>query len=185
MDRNKKILIVFLVIIWGGIIAYNAGFFKGTPGGMPISERAGGGAIAPLKALEDIPELRLDLLDAPRPPYKGIKKNIFSPLKFPVPKSPKKESPQELIPEADAEPVVKPPPPPSPLETFRSSVRFMGFLEKDKDRTVFLTRGDDVFLVKRGDIIEGRFRVAEITDTLLRFSDEVSGETASIVLEPE
>ncbi len=181
MDRNKKILIVFLVIIWGGIIAYNAGFFKGTPGSMPISERAGGGAIAPLKALEDIPELRLDLLDAPRPPYKGIKKNIFSPLKFPVPKSSKKEP----TPEVKAEPVVKPPPPPSPLETFRSSVRFMGFLEKDKDRTVFLTRGDDVFLVKRGDIIEGRFRVAEITDTLLRFSDEVSGEAASIVLEPE
>jgi hypothetical protein len=116
LSRDKLILILF-VFIWIGIIAYNSGFFE-TARVVPVGKIPVRPTAALPSALEDLPELRLDLLDSPRPPYKGIKKNIFSPLKFPVP-------------------------------------------------------------------IEGRFRVAEITDTVLRFSDELSGEAASIGLESE
>jgi hypothetical protein len=178
LSRDKLILI-FFVFIWIGIIAHNSGFFE-TARVVPVGKTPVRPTAALPSALEDLPELRLDLLDMPRPPYKGIRKNIFSPLKFPVPKPPEEE------PGAGSTlgplPVVKPP---SPLETFKASVRFIGFLEKEKDKTVFLTSGEDVFLLKRGDIIEGRFRVAEITDTVLRFSDELSGEAASIVIVSE
>jgi hypothetical protein len=179
LSRDKLILILF-VFIWIGIIAYNSGFFE-TARVVPVGKTPVRPTAALPSALEDLPELRLDLLDSPRPPYKGIKKNIFSPLKFPVPEPPKEEPVAEPV--LEPPPVVKPPP--SPLETFKASITFIGFLEKEKDKTVFLTRGEDVFLVKRGDIIEGRFRVAEITDTVLRFSDELSGEAASIGLESE
>jgi hypothetical protein len=62
---------------------------------------------------------------------------------------------------ADVEPVevVPPPPPPpkpppTPEELLRGSVTnitFLGFLEKRATRTVFLTSGDDVYLVKAGE----------------------------------
>ena len=178
MSRDKLILI-FFVFIWIGIIAYNSGFFE-TAREAPVGKTPVRLTAALPSALEDLPELRLDRLDMPRPPYKGISKNIFSPLKFPVPKPPEEGPGAE--PTLEPLPVVKPP---SPLETFKASITFIGFLEKEKDKTVFLTSGEDVFLVKRGDIIEGRFRVAEITDTVLRFSDELSGEAASIVIESE
>jgi hypothetical protein len=177
VGRGTKILILLLVI-WVAVLAYNRDIFKGTP---VMPERVGPGTIAQA-LLEDIPELRLDLLDRPKTSYKGIKKNIFSPLRFPKPK-PKPKPPE---PPPEPEPVVaKPPPPPSPLEVFTSKVRFIGFLEKKKDKTVFLNRGEDVFLVKRGDIIDGRFRVAEITDTLLRLNDEVNGEVGTVEIVSE
>jgi hypothetical protein len=180
VGRNKKILILLLVI-WVGILAYHSGIFVGTP---VMPKRAGPGPTV-LSVLEDLPELRLELLDRPRPGYRGIKKNIFSPLKVHVPKPPPK--PPKKSPPKPPPVVVKPPPPPppSPLEVFTSKVKFIGFLEKEKDKTVFLNKGEDVFLVKSGDIIDDRFRVAEITDTVLRFNDEVNGDTATLDLETE
>jgi hypothetical protein len=177
VNRGKKILILLLVI-WVAVLAYNRGIFKGTP---VMPERAKPGTLAQV-ALEDIPELRLDLLDSPKTRYKGIKKNIFSPLKFPKPKPKPPPKPPELPPKPVVQP---PPPPPSPLEVFTSKVKFIGFLEKEKDRTVFLNMGEDVFVVKSGDIIDGRFRVAEITDTILRLNDEVNGEVGTVELESE
>jgi hypothetical protein len=157
VGRNKKILILLLVI-WVGILAYHSGIFVGTP---VMPKRAGPGPTV-LSVLEDLPELRLELLDRPRPGYRGIKKNIFSPLKVHVPKPPPK--PPKKSPPKPPPVVVKPP---------------------EKDKTVFLNKGEDVFLVKSGDIIDDRFRVAEITDTVLRFNDEVNGDTATLDLETE
>lgn len=177
MSRDKKILII-LVSVWIGILAYYMGIFGGTEVA-PVKKRARVAAV-----LNEVPELRLDLLDRPKAAYKGIKKNIFSPLKVRKPKPPKIEPVEKPLPLPEPEkPVVKPPP--SPLQVFMSRVRFIGFVEKGKERTVFLNRGEDVFLVKAGDLIDSRFRVAEITDTMLRLSDELSGEAAVLGLETE
>jgi hypothetical protein len=178
VSKDKKILILLLVI-WAGLLAYYSGIFEGTTV-KPGVKRAGPGTTAQVQ-LEGLPELRLDLLDRPKPDYKGIKKNIFRPLKVYIPKPPPK--PVEKPP-TEPPPVVAPPPP-SPLRVFTSRVKFVGFLEKGKDKTVFLNRGEEVFIVKRGDIIDNRFRVSEVTDTVLRFNDEVSGETSILNLETE
>ncbi len=91
----------------------------------------------------------------------------------PVPTKPKPVKPT----------IKKPAPKPSPIETFKGQIVFAGFLEKEGARmTVFLSRGDDIFLVKGGDVIDGRFKIVEITKDYIKFMDTYTKELATILL---
>lgn len=172
MDSRKKLLII-LSIIWAGLIAYRL-----MPAERPAPKASRVGA-------RELPELRFDLLETKRPEYGGIKKDIFSPFKKPEakPVAPK-PTPVAAVPVVAPPPPPQPPPPlPSPLQVFSTQVSFVGFVEKGASRKVFLSRGPDVFVVKKGDLIEGRFGITEINDSFIQFDDPVSGETVSINLE--
>ena len=176
MSRDKQILI-FLVLIWAAALAYN---YLGESGGvkapsvarvdMSGSERVGG---------ELVPTVRLDLLKKERGEYGEIKKDIFTPLKIFVPKPPKviiKAPVPVPAPAPTSVPVA--PRVPTYLETFTGSVTFVGFMQKDWDKTVFLSKGEEIFLVRVGDTVEGRVKVVEITDVMMRFVDNRTGETS-------
>lgn len=178
MSRDKKILI-FLLVVWSAVGAY---YFTSSGG-----EGGKDSTILPVRHdrrfAEDggafVAEVRLDLLTGKRPPYGKIKKDIFRPLKVFVPSKPP-PPPSEAVYE---KPVPKPPVPPTPptkLEAFTSSVRFVGFMAKDWDKTVFLSRGEEIFLVRVGDVLEGRIRVADITEAQLTFLDDKTGEISVI-----
>ncbi len=163
MDGKKRLLII-LAVIWAGVILYD---LKPSWNKPASTGAARGAALAP--------KLRLDLLNKPRPRYKGVVKDIFSPVKTTFAKPNIEMPPPPAIAPA-------PPPPPSALKIFASEAKFIGFVEKGENRTVFLSRGPDVFLVKKGDVIDGRIRVTDITDKLMTLTDEAGAEQATIAL---
>ena len=111
---------------------------------------------------EDIPRIELSKLTSAKgkPPADGV--NLFYPffVKVEPPKPP--------------EPVVLLPPPVDPLEEELKLFRFLGFLEErvpaGRDKRIFLSKGQNIYIVRNGDIIEGRFKVDIKGDVI-----EVSG----------
>ena len=99
----------------------------------------------------DIPVIEVSRLMSGRikPPADGV--NLFYPffIKVEPPKPP--------------EPVVPLPPPVDPLEEELKLFRFLGFLEErlpdGRDKRIFLSKGQNIYIVRNGDIIEGRFKV--------------------------
>lgn len=177
-DRNKKILIT-LAAVWAGLIVFNTGIFKGDSNVQKAKQER---KKTPVKETRKISLVkpRLDLLERPQPQYAGVKRDIFSPLKPAVPKA--------VAPPVQPLPVpvqVIPPPPkpklPSALEIFTAQARFMGFVDKGDGRTVFLSRDPEVYLVKKGDTINGIFKVSDVTDAFLVLKGP-DGEEARVEL---
>ena len=110
----------------------------------------------------DIPVIEVSRLMSGRikPPADGV--NLFYPffVKVEPPKPP--------------EPVVPMPPHVDPLEEELKLFRFLGFLEErlpaGRDKRIFLSKGQNIYIVRNGDIIEGRFKVDIKGDVI-----EVSG----------
>ena len=110
----------------------------------------------------DIPVIEVSRLMSGRikPPADGV--NLFYPffVKVEPPKPP--------------EPVVPMPPHVDPLEEELKLFRFLGFLEErlpaGRDKRIFLSKGQNIYIVRNGDIIEGRFKINIKGDVI-----EVSG----------
>lgn len=163
---DKKKILMLLAAVWAGQIAYRL---------MPNSKTAPKATI--LSEGRELHKLRLDLLKVKRPEYKDIKKDIFSPLKKTESKPP---VPKPVF--IDAVQVALTPPP-TPIQVFSTQMSFVGFIEKGSGRKVFLSKGPDIFILKRGDIIEGMFSLTEINDGTIQFTDVSSGEKLLIGLE--
>ncbi len=103
---------------------------------------------------EDIPRIELSKLTSAKgkPPADGV--NLFYPffVKVEPPKPPE-----------PLKPIVPMPPPVDPLEEELKLFRFLGFLEErlpaGRDKRIFLSKGQNIYIVRNGDIIEGRFRI--------------------------
>ncbi|MCK4738384.1 MAG: hypothetical protein KAT46_00405 [Deltaproteobacteria bacterium] len=178
--EDKKKIITALLIVWALIALYYlvSYIFSEPPTSVKTTQRQASSKAAATVKASDLGKLRLDLLEKTPAVYTGIKRDIFSPVKVrrPKPKPPKpKPKPVPL-------PVVKPPPPTPAVKMFVRSAKFVGFVMSGTELTAFLSRGDDIFLVKRGELVDRRFKVISITSTVLKFSDLTTGETASIVV---
>jgi hypothetical protein len=51
----------------------------------------------------------------------------------------------------------------------------MGFLKKDNRKTIFLSSNNEISLVKKGDMIAGKYLVANITDEMLSIRSSENG----------
>jgi hypothetical protein len=47
---------------------------------------------------------------------------------------------------------------------------FLGFLKKEQRKTIFLAKGKEIFLVRKGDRIAGKYEAVEISDEALTIS---------------
>jgi hypothetical protein len=106
----------------------------------------------PLLAQTLDPTLRFDLLKSSEDvTYKGTGRDIFRSQadEPPVPKP--------LTP--DKQPgYVPPPPPPPPIP-----LKFYGFANRiDGNKRIFLSKGEDIFVAKEGDIVDRRYKVVHI-----------------------
>ena len=52
---------------------------------------------------------------------------------------------------------------------------FLGFLKKDNKKTIFLSSNNEIFLVKKGDTIAGKYQVADITDEMITIRSSANG----------
>ena len=114
----------------------------------------------PLLAQTLDPTLRFDLLKSSEDvAYKGTGRDIFrsQAQEVPIPKP----LPTEIHPGA----VTPPPPPPIPL-------KFYGFANRiDGNKRIFLSKGEDIFVAKEGDIVDRRYKVVHIGTNSVEVQD--------------
>jgi hypothetical protein len=133
-------------------------------------------------------KLRLDLLDKDLPPFSGFKRNIFRPL-FPAEMKPSLLSMKLGKPALPIPPPRPPLPPPVELTPAQKAMEdvaqftFLGFLQKENHRKIiFLSRDNEIILVRKGDIIAGKYEVASITDEALSINLLATGEQIIVPL---
>jgi len=106
------------------------------------------------------PTLRFDLLKSSEDvTYKGTGRDIF--------RSQAEEAaiPKPLPPEIHPGAVTPPPPPPIPL-------KFYGFASrKDANKRIFLSKGEDIFVAKEGDIVDRHYKIVHIGPNSVEVQD--------------
>lgn len=167
MNRQKTILAVLLVIL-----ALSIGYsIIGTPRPQRVPNptyKPGAPAAAPRSKASPAPlddtKVHLELLEKGAPQFSGYRKNIFRPIFVEEPK------PTASIPKAPVTPPTPPPPPPppppepTPLQRDLGRFTFLGFLKREQNKTIFLARDREIFLVHKGDVIGGKYETVNITD---------------------
>lgn len=108
----------------------------------------------------NMPELKLDQLNKPKIKYQENTKNIFKSIIIP----PVKHKPAPAPVTAAPRPAL-PVPKRNPLEDELKKIQFIGFSESKGKISVFLAKGDNLFVVSKGEKIEDKFIVKNITQT--------------------
>ena len=185
MNRQKLALFLLLIGL-AGSIAY--AFLRSprqqegeTPKNRPGTQAPviRQGKAAPAKKALDSGTLNLEALEQDMPGFSGFRRNIFSPLfrdeseqsalKLPPPPPPPMRLPPPPPPLPASEQAAPPPPPPPPSqrqldEAELGKLMFLGFLKKDGERTVFLSKNNEIILAKKGSKIGTKFQVTDLTD---------------------
>jgi len=117
------------------------------------------------------PTLQLDLLKSSEDvTYKGSGRDIFQNQPEPAPQ------PVTPVIQPDNTPAPPPPPPPIPL-------KFYGFSgNKSGPKQVFLSKGDDIFIAKEGQIIDRRYKILKITPTSVEVEDVLTNNRQTLPL---
>ncbi len=174
MNRQKLTLAILLLILalallysfWQTPQLQRVAKLKYTPGA--VAETVRSVKPAPL----DEKKVHLELLDQKSRRFSGFRRNIFRPIFQEEVIS----LPQAIrLPTAPPPPVLPPPPPvvvvePTPLQRDLAAFTFLGFLKKEQRKTIFLAKGKEIFLVRKGDRIAGKYEAVEITDEALTIS---------------
>jgi len=101
--------------------------------------------------------------------YKGSGRDIFQNQPEPVP--------EPVVPVVhDNTPPPPPPPPPIPL-------KFYGFSgNKSGPKQVFLSKGDDIFIAKEGQVIDRRYKIIKIGTTSIEVEDVLTNNRQTLPL---
>jgi hypothetical protein len=190
MNRQKMTLAILLLLLCLALIysyvrqprqqrAANLKYTPGTVASSTVSSSKPGVAVRP-----DDKKLHLELLDKEFSRFSGFRRNIFNPIfheeiKLPVQSSvPPPKLPLPLPPP----PVVPPLPPPlpqaaepTPIQRDMAKFTFLGFMKKDNKKTIFLSSDKEIFLVKKGDSIAGKYEVSNLTEEALTIHPLVEG----------
>lgn len=187
MNRQKMVLALLLVLFCLAL-AYS---FMGRPRQRSVEKLKymPGMRVDPYPALNkarDDKKVHLELLDREMPRFAGFRRNIFRP----VFSSEMKLASLPLKPLKPAPPAPAPPPPPpvvkTPAQIAMEEVgqfSFLGYLQKENHRTVFLTKNNEIILLKKGDKVVGKYEVAEISENMLRIILAPGGEQVDIPLQ--
>lgn len=124
------------------------------------------------------PTLRFDLLKASEDTkYEGTGRNIFRVF---VDIPPVVKSPVQTAAQVQAQQTPPPPPPPPP-----SNLHFYGFATpQGGTKRIFLTKNEDVFIAKEGDIVDRRYKVVRISPNAVEILDVLSNNRENIPLAP-
>jgi len=178
MNRQKAFLFILIVLFVAAVVYA----FIRTPQQKAVESLkfAPGAPAETVKrdtAKTDDTKLNLQLLDRPLPRFAGFKRNIFWLPSF----------------EARKKLSLPPPPPPQPLPSLpplqatpppvrqeMAKFTFLGFLKKDNRKTIFLSKDNEIFLVKKGDKIANSYEVMNITDDVLTINS-VSGRGQIVI----
>jgi len=147
--------------------------------GMIVKETKGKTATS-----NDDTRVHLELLDRTPSTVVTVRRNLFSDLfavqeKKPIIPLPPPPPPpaRPVVAESRVEERPAPPPvvEPTPLQRDMARFTFLGFLKKDNRKTIFLSNDKEIFLVKKGDKISGKYDVTALTDEALTISSMQDG----------
>lgn len=189
MNRRKLTLAILLAIF---AVAVVSSFFRQptqrTVARLKYTSGMNADALRTAVKAQDGNKLRIDLLDKDQPRFSGFKRNIFRPI-FTV------EMKSSLYPLNAVKPVLPlPPPPPSPPPPYIEPApaqkamedvaryTFLGYLQKGNRKIIFLSRDNELTLVRKGDKIAGKYEVATITDEALTINLLATGEQIVVPL---
>jgi len=182
MRSNQKLFLAVLVVIWVILIAYRI-MSPEEPKRVPLTYRPGQNiSKVEVKGKEHLDlALKLELLNIKSPPPGKEFKNLFLPLHYEPPRS---ASPPPLTP-----PPPPPPPPPSPEEIAAqrargelSQFRYLGYLNRADREQAFLSRGNDLFIVKRGEAITGTYQLKEVNNNFAVIQDTATKVEITLAL---
>lgn len=121
------------------------------------------------------PRLRInELREAETTEYTGKGRNIFraqSDPEIPRPIAPAIPKPQPV----DTGPPTPPPPPPINL-------KFFGIASQQGSRRAILSSGDDVFVVREGEIVQRRYKIVKLNPTSIEVQDVLNNNLQTIPL---
>ena len=188
MNRQKLALAILLgVFACSLIVSYFRLPRQQTVARLTYTQGSRAEAKRPVAASQlDDTKLHLELLDREQSRFSGFRRNIFKPLFHEEVKIP-----TGLPSHPPVIPLPPPPPPqpaqspqavvePSPLQQDMARFTFLGFLKKDALKIIFLAKDKDIFLVKKGDKLAGKYDVTNITDEALTI--QVQGDGGEIVI---
>lgn len=117
------------------------------------------------------PTLRTDLLkESEQSKYETKGRNIFVA---------QAEIPKPIIPILEKHDTGPPPPPPPP----QIDVKFFGFANKPGEaKSIFLSKGEDIWVAKEGDVVNRRYRILKINPNSVDIEDVLSNNRQSIPL---
>jgi hypothetical protein len=196
--NRKKLVLCLLVLALIGSVAYSilrapkqqqTAALKYRPGAAALAPRKGA---APARSGSDQARLNVELLDRDLPRFSGYRRNIFSPIfrdevKLP-PFKPLPPPPQPVLPLPPPPQVAQAPPPPAaPTEdqvaaSDLGKITFLGFLNKNGDKTVFLSSNDEIFLAKKGSNLGTKYQVTDLTDEAITIKSVATGRELVIPL---
>jgi len=126
--------------------------------------------------------VHLELLDSRPSAGVSVRRNLFSNLfaevKKPITPLPPPPPPPVKPPVIVAPPVAAPPVAvvePTPLQREMARFTFLGFMKKDNRKTIFLSNDKEIFLVRKGDKISGKYDVTSLTEEALTISSLQDG----------
>lgn len=190
MNRQKALLSA-LLILFAMAILYSYWKMPREKTVKTLTYRPGAAASVkkpPTPTLPETMRVRLDLLNNKQPEFNGFRKNIFSTVVQDGRRTGKRSKVRHSslhTPPPVAVPTPPTPPPapqPSPIQQDLAQFTFLGFLKKDNRKTIFLTAGSELFVVKKGDTILGKYQVADINDEMLSIRSLQSGNGGNIVI---
>jgi hypothetical protein len=155
--RTQLLVLVALLGAWALVFALRTPAERRTP--RPAASAAARPAAKPQHPSSS--GLRLELLDAPRPPYPREVRNIFgTPPPPPPPPPPAKLPPVQAAPQVTA----PAPPPPDPFVEEAKQFRFVGFLRSAGALTAFISRGQEIHSLQTGAVLHSRYRIQSISE---------------------
>ena len=184
-NRNKAIAAAVLLAI--ALVLIGRFLFSSSGGPPPASPaattataqakpatRGSGRKLSGPRSLD--PTLRYDWLKVSEDTqYSGNARNIFKAQAEPIPQ-PVSSPAEEAAQEAAKGPPQPPPPPPINL-------KFFGFASKPGEpKKVFLSKGEDVFIAREGEIVDRRYKVVHIAPTSVEIEDVLNNNRQSIPL---
>jgi hypothetical protein len=203
MNRKKLALFILLIVlVLTAAWSYRAlprqktvSTLKYAPGQKSPARKTSAPAPAKAPGAQPVPvtatgALRLDLLEKGAVAFKGYRRNIFKPIFVDEFKIMKQKAlavkPVPIPPVAVQAQVQKPVETPAVVsdtpQKALATFTFLGFLKKDNRRTIFLSKGSDIILVKKGDKFAGNYEATSITDQALTIMVVSSGEQIVIPL---
>lgn len=181
--KRKQLLILLLVVLVAAIIYAT----QTTPEQQRVAAGSRVSAGGERSTGDDVPtkeSLRLELLDHDDTEYQAVVRDIFHFYTPPPPPPPPPPVVRQPLPPPP--PVVAMPPAPPPVAPMVRFV-FLGFLDIEEELTVFLSGGDELYVVKNGDSFgaNDQFRIEKLTTDELQVSEKDKPGTTQIMLQEE
>ena len=193
-NQRKWLVLGGLLLAWGMVTIFQ--MWDSTPTDPLLSSATSGVSLPPIKDLELDPTF-----SNPRQTAKfSLPRNIFAPLGMSQVAHQKKidKAPTIHPPKTTLSPAPPPPPPPGPsmadlagqrAREQLNQFRFLGYLTKGGESQAFLTNGQAIYIVKQGEMLEGRVQVHKIEPETVVLSTQVletgSHVQATIPLTPD